>query len=239
MNTKPLSILGAFLLAVGLGFFAGGGYAYSQVQSGYDALHAFSDAQGVSLTYNEDGQLTDRGTVEGADAIKALLADDWGFPVKESDLDSDDPLINTATEYMFQMATVGFHVLHGEQTITLTQADIDAAIASESLAADGTYSGSIEAYQGEVLTAGDYAVAVDERYWTGFDRTDILDGPARESAWSGTVHGLFGELGVGAATHASLQIGLGIAALLFGLSLVFGAMGLALLWYVKANRKSA
>lgn len=236
MNTKPLSMLGIFLVAVGLGFFSGGGYAYTQVQSGYDALHAFSETQGVELAYNEDGELTDRGTVDGAVAIRELLEDDWGFPVVESDLDADDPIINTATEYMFQMATVGYHVMHGEQTVTITQADIDAAIASGNLAADGTYAGSLDAYQGEVLTPGDYPVAVNERYWTGFDRSDILDGPARSGAWTGTVHGLFGELGVGAATHASLQIGLGIAALLFGLGFVFASTGVSLMWFARINR---
>ncbi|MCZ6663031.1 MAG: hypothetical protein O6951_08935 [Actinobacteria bacterium] len=47
------------------------------------------------------------------------LTEDWGYPVVESDFDPDDPLVNTASEYMFQMATVGYHVLHGTQTVTL------------------------------------------------------------------------------------------------------------------------
>lgn len=235
MFKKPLGLLGVFLIVVGLGFFVGGGYAYSQVQGGYGSLQAFSEAQNVELSYNEDGQLTDRGTTEGAEAIMQLLEDDWNFPVVESDLDPNDPLVNTATEYMFQMATIGYHVLHGEQMITLTADDIAAGIESGALDPDGTYNGVVEAYQGEVLEAGTYTVPVDGRYWTGFARTDILDGPAREGAWSGTAHGLFGELGVGAATHATLQIGLGISILLAGLGFVFLVMGGALVW--QARRK--
>ena len=53
---------------------------------------------------------------------------------------------------------------------------------------------------------GVYQVPVADRYWTGFNRMHPLDGPAREQAWNGTVHGLFAELGVGATTHSSLQL---------------------------------
>ena len=236
MLKKPLGLLGVFLIVVGLGFFVGGGYAYSQVQGGYDSLQAFSEAQDVELSYNEDGQLIDRGTTEGAQAIMQLLEDDWGFPVVESDLDPNDPLVNTATEYMFQMATIGFHVLHGEQTVILTGDDIAAGIDGGQLDPDGTYNGVVEAYQGEVLEPGAYTVPVDGRYWTGFNRMDILDGPARASAWSGTVHGLVGELGVGAATHATLQVGLGISILLAGLGFVFLVMGVAFVWQARRRQ---
>jgi len=63
--------------------------------------------------YNEEGQLTDRGTTEGAEAIMTLLVEDWGYPVNEADLDPNDPLVNSATEYMFQMATIAYHTLTG------------------------------------------------------------------------------------------------------------------------------
>jgi len=235
MFKKPLGLLGIFLVVVGIGYFIGAGVAYSKVQGGYDSLQAFSAAQNVELSYNEDGQLVDRGTVEGADAIKALLVDDWNFPVVESDLDPNDPLVNSASEYMFQMATIVFHVLHGEQAVTLTADDITAAIESEQLAADGTYNGSVVAYQGDVLEPGTYMVPVDGRYWTGFDRTDVLDGPAREGAWSGTAHALVAELGVGAATHSTLQLALGVAALLAGLGVVCLVMGVAFLWHTRKS----
>jgi len=125
MLRKPLGLLGIFLIVVGIGYFVGAGVAYSKVQGGYGSLQAFSEAQNVELTYNEDGQLIDRGTVEGAQGIMSLLEDDWNFPVVEGDLDSNDPLVNTATEYMFQMATIGYHVLHGTQTIVLDEAYIE------------------------------------------------------------------------------------------------------------------
>jgi hypothetical protein len=239
MFRKPFGLLGVFLIVVGFGYFAGAGVAYSKTQGGYGALQAFSEAQNVELTYNEDGQLIDRGTVEGAQGIMTLLEDDWDFPVVQSDLDPGDPLVNSATEYMYQMATIVFHTLNGEQAITLTADDIAAAIESEALAADGTYEGVVAEYQGQVLEPGTYAVPVDGRYWTDFSRTDVLDGPARELAWSGTAHALVAELGVGAATHSSLQLALGIAALLAGLGVVCTVMGAAFLWQTKKTMVTA
>jgi len=238
MFKKPLGLLGIFLIVVGLGYFVGAGVAYSKVQGGYGSLQSFSEAQNVELSYNEDGDLIDRGQVEGAQAIMTLLKDDWNFPVVDSDLDPNDPLVNTATEYMFQMATIAHHTLDGTKVIVLSQDDIDNAIASEQLAADGTYNGVVEAYQGQVLEPGSYDVPVNGRYWTGFDRMDLLDGQARDGAWSGTAHALVAELGVGAATHSTLQLALGVAALLAGLGVVCTVMGIAFIWQVRSGDKS-
>ncbi len=83
MLKKPFGLLGIFLIIVGIGYFVGAGVAYSKVQGGYESLQSFSEVQNVELTYDEDGQLIDRGTVEGAQAIMSLLEDDWGFPVVE------------------------------------------------------------------------------------------------------------------------------------------------------------
>lgn len=212
MNTsvrKRLRLLGAGLTVVGVGFLAGAGVAYMKVQDGYGSLQSFSEAQNVTLSYNEDGELIDRGSTEQAAAIKDMLMVDWGYPVVESDLDPNDPLVNTGTEYMFQMATITYHTLHGTQTVTL-DADVE--------------------YQGTVYEAGTYEVPVDGKYWTGFDRMHPLEGPARDMAWSGTAHALIAELGVGTVTHSALQLGLGIAALLGGLGVIFSAMGLAVIW---------
>ena len=239
MFKKPLGLLGIFLIIVGIGYFIGAGVAYSKVQGGYDSLQSFSEAQNVQLTYNEDGDLTDRGTVEGAQAIMSLLEDDWGFPVVDGDMDPNDPLVNSASEYMFQMATIAYHTLNGTQNIVLTADDITAAIESEQLDADGTYNGSIEAYQGTVLEPGVYEVPVNGRYWTGFDRMDLLDGQARDMAWSGTAHALVAELGVGAATHSTLQLALGVAALLAGLGVVSTVSGAAFIWDTKKKMKVA
>ena len=239
MLRKPLGLLGIFLIVVGIGYFVGAGVAYSKVQGGYGSLQSFSEAQNVELSYNEDGDLVDRGTVEGAQAIMVLLEDDWNFPVVDGDLDPNDPLVNTATEYMFQMATIAHHTLEGTQIVVLTADDISGAVESEQLDADGTYNGVVEAYQGEVLEPGAYEVPVNGRYWTGFDRTDLLDGQAREGAWSGTAHALVAELGVGAATHSTLQLALGVAALLAGLGVVSTVMGIAFIWHTRSSGKAA
>ncbi len=207
--SKRWQIIGMVLAVFGLGFVLAGGYAYLQVQDGYDSLQAFSESQNVTLSYNEDGQLVDRGTTEGADAIMTLLTDEWGYPVVMSDLDPNDPLVNTASEYMFQMATVGYHVLNGSQTIVLAE-DVE--------------------YQGEFFPAGTYEFEVEGRYWTDFDRQHPIEGPAREQAWTSTVHGLFGELGVGTVTASTLQLGLAFAGVLAGLGLTFLLLGGGLVW---------
>ena len=70
---KRLRTLGIVLLVMGLGFVAAGGFAWLKVQDGYTALDTYSAAQNVTLNYNEDGQLIDRGTTEGAEAIMTML----------------------------------------------------------------------------------------------------------------------------------------------------------------------
>ncbi len=134
MFKKPLGLLGIFLIVVGIGYFVGAGVAYSKVQGGYDSLQAFSEVQNVELSYDDDGNLIDRGTVEGGQAIMSLLEDDWNFPVVDGDMDPNDPLVNTASEYMYQMATISYHTLNGTQTVTLTEEDLtgeDGTMATE------------------------------------------------------------------------------------------------------------
>ncbi|MGH3363103.1 MAG: hypothetical protein ACRDOW_00130 [Nocardioidaceae bacterium] len=215
---KRLQTLGIVLAIVGLGFLVGSGVAYAKVQDGYGSLQAFSESQNVELSYNEDGELTDRGETEGAEAIMSLLTDDWNYPVVESDLDPNDPLVNTASEYMYQMATISYHVLHGTQTVVLEE---DAE------------------YNGESFPAGTYEFDVDGKYWTDFDREHPIEGIAREQAWSGTAHGLIGELGVGTVTHSALQMGLALSGLLAGLGLTFALLGLGLVWAAKARSDAA
>jgi len=206
---KRLGIIGVILIVAGVIAAVAGGVAYAKVQDGYDALQAFSEAQNVELTYDEDGNLTDRGTVEGAQEIMALLEDDWQYPVVADDLDPNNPLVNTATEYMYQMATVAYHTLHGTQTVVLDEA--------------------VE-YNGQTYEAGTYEFDVDGRYWTDFDRENPIEGAAREQAWTGTVHGLVGELGVGTVTHTTLQMGLAMAGMLAGFGLMFMLTGGGLIW---------
>jgi len=211
---KRLALLGYALAIVGLMFMVAGGVAYTRVQDGYGSLEAFSEAQNVTLSYNEDGQLTDRGTTEGADAIMGLLTDDWAYPVVSGDMDPNDPLVNTASEYMFQMATILQHTLHG--TIGV---DLDEAVE----------------YNGETFAAGSYDFAVEGRYWTDFDRQHPIEGPVRDQAWSGTVHGLVAELGVGTVTHSTLQMGLALAGLFGGLGATLLLTGGGLVWTAKAK----
>jgi len=214
---KRFRTLGIVLVVVGMVFVVAGGVAYGKVQEGYDSLQSFSESQNVTLSYNDDGQLVDRGTTEGADAIMDLLTVAWDYPVVEGDLNPDDPLVNTASEYMYQMATITYHTLHGTQTVVLAE---DAE------------------YNGEVFPAGEYAVEVDGKYWTDFDRRHPLEGPARGMAWSGTAHGLIGELGVGTVTHSTLQLGLGVAGITAGIGLFALLAGFGLIWASKAKDDS-
>lgn len=204
-----LKVLGLVLAVIGLVFVAAGAVAFVKTQQGYGSLQAFSEAQNVTLTYNEDGQLVDRGSTEAAEEIMTLLTEDWGYPVVEAHFDPDDPLVNTASEYMYQMAVIGYHILHGTQTVVLDEA--------------------VE-YNGETFEPGVYEFEVDGRYWTDFDRMHPIEGPAREMAWSGTAHGLFGELGIGTVTHAALQLGLSLAGLFAGIGGTLILAGLGLVW---------
>jgi hypothetical protein len=206
-----LKKLGIVISILGLGFIVAGGYAFLKVQEGQRSLQAFSAAQGVELTYNEQGQLVDRGEVAGAQAIMALLTNDWGYATVPQEFDSNDPLVNTSSEYMYQMATVAYHTLHGTQTIVL----------DEDFTAPG----------GTVYTAGTpYEIPVDGRYWADFDRTNPIDAAVRAQAWTGVAHALVAELGVGTATASSLQMGLGLAGLFAGVGFSFIVTGLGLVW---------
>ena len=198
--TTRLRRLGIVLAVLGLVFAVGSAYAFIKVQEGYRSLNAFSAAQNVTLTYNEDGQLVDRGEVADAQAIMAMLTNEWGYPVATSELNPNDPVVNTGSEYMYQMATVAYHTLHGTQTVVLDE---------DFTAPDGT-----------VYTAGTpYEVPVAGRYWSQFDRTNPIDAAVREQAWTGTAHALIGELGVGTVTASTLQLGLGMAGLFAGIGL--------------------
>jgi len=210
--------LGVVLGIIGFAFVVVGAYAFLKVQEGSASLNAFSAAQGVELSYNEDGQLTDRGTVEGAEPIMALLTDDWGYPVVSAELDPNDPLVDTASEYMYQMATVSYHTLHGEQTVILSE---------DFTAPDGT-----------VYTAGtEYVIPVDGRYWADFDRTNPIDAAVRAQAWTGVAHALVAELGVGTVTAQALQLGLALAGVAGGLGGTLILTGAGLVWATRAARE--
>jgi hypothetical protein len=213
-----LRTLGFVLAVFGVVFMAAGAFALYKTQEGYSSLQAFSAAQDVKLSYNEEGQLVDRGETAQAQEILALLEGEWGYPVVAGDLNPNDPLVNTPSEYMYQMATIAFHTLNGSQTVTLTED---------------------KEYKGEVFPAGDYEFAVAGRYWTDFDRQHPIEGPARDKAWTGTAHALIANLGVGTVTASALQLGLGLAGLFAGVGFIAIVAGLGLVWASRAATADA
>jgi hypothetical protein len=215
MNGR-LKGLGIVLVLIGFGFIAGGGYAFLKVQDGAASLNAYSAAQNVKLSYNEQGQLVDRGKTEGAAAIMSLLTNDWGYAVNSAELNPNDPIVNTASEYMYQMATISYHTLNATTTVVIP----------EDVVVDGAV----------VTKAGEYEFVNDGRYWTGFDRTNPIEGAAREKIWTGTAHALIGALGVGSITASTLQMGLGLAALFAGLGATIVLTGLGLVWATRAEK---
>ena len=211
--------LGVILALMGLVFMAGSAYAFVKTQEGLTSLNALSAAQNVTLSYNDQGQLVDRGETAGAASIMALLKDDWKYPVNSAEMNPNDPVVNTASEYMYQMATITYHTLHGTQTVVLP-ADVTAA--------DGT-----------VYTAGEYQFPVEGRYWSDFNRANPIEAIAREQAWTGTAHALIAELGVGTATASALQLGLGIAGLFAGMGIFALISGLGLVWATQTQTEVA
>ena len=145
----------------------------------------------------------------------SLLNNDWGYPVVQGDLNPNDPVVNTASEYMFQMATIAYHTLNSTVTVNVP-ADVE--------------------YNGKTIKAGDYEVAANGRYWTGFDRMSPIDGPARAAIWSDTAHALIAELGVGTTTASALQLGLAIAALFAGIGATLVFAGAGLVWATRPER---
>ena len=214
MMNGRLQRLGFGLVLIGIVFFAAGGYTLYKTQQGATALQTFSAAQNVNLTYNDQGQLVDRGKTEGAAAIMSLLTNDWGFTVDASEMNPNDPLVNTASEYMYQMATISYHTLHAATTVTFpTDVVVDGKV---------------------VQAAGSYDFTNTGKYWTGFDRTNPIEGAARDKVWTGTALALIGELGVGSVTASALTMGLGIAALFALIGVTVVLTGLGLVWATRA-----
>ncbi len=211
--------LGVVLAVMGLVFIAGGAFVFAKTYEGYNSLQAISAAQDVKLTHNDQGQLTDHGDVASAQSIMTILRDDWKYPVNMADLNPNDPVVNTATEFMYQMATITHHITSGTQTVVLPE-DVTAA--------DGT-----------VFKAGTYQFAVDGRYFSQFNRANPIEGKARDQAWSALAHGLIAELGVGSVTGSTLQMGLGLGALFLGVGLVTFTAGAGLVWATRAATKEA
>ena len=212
MNGR-LKILGVVLAVMGLAFVAGGGYAFYKTNQGAHALQAFSTAQNVKLAYDDQGVLGGANPEE-ATGIMSLLVNDWGYAVDKSELNPNDPLVNTSSEYMYQMATIAYHTLHGATTVVLTEPG---------------------EFNGQTIPAGTYQFQNDGRYWTGFDRANPVEAAARGQLWTGTAHALIAELGVGSVTASALTMGLGMAAILGGIGVLFLITGLGMVWVARAG----
>ena len=213
-----LTKLGIVLTVFGLLFFIGAGYAWIKVQDGQRSLNAFSAAQNVKLAYNEQGQLTDGGDPAKAAVIMSLLTTEWGYATNPADFDPNDPVINTASEYMYQMAAISEHTLTSTVKVTLPE-DVTAS--------DGT-----------VYKAGTYDFPVNGRYYSEFDRSNPIEAQARGLAWSPLPLSLIGQLGVGAVTASSLQMGIGIAGLFAAVGFVFAFAGLGLVWAARPEKET-
>jgi hypothetical protein len=211
--------LGIVLGVMGLLFVAGGTYVFAKTYEGYNSLQALSTAQDVKISYDDQGQLVDHGDAASAQSILAILRDDWKYPVNMADLNPNDPVVNTATEFMYQMATITHHIKDGTQTVVLP-ADVTAA--------DGT-----------VYKAGTYEFNVDGRYFSQFNRANPIEGKARDQAWSATGLALISNLGVGTATATALQLGFGIAGLFAGMGIFALIAGLGLVWVAQSLKEPA
>ena len=207
--TSRIRSLGVAVAIVGLLFVAAGAFAFIKAQEGTASLQAFSEKQNVKLAYDDKGQLGGANPEEAA-GIMALLADDWKYPVVQGDLNPNDPLVNTATEYMYQMATINYHILNGTQTVVLAE--------------------DAKAANGDIIPAGTYEFAVDGRYYADFNRANPIEGAARGQAWSATALGLIGELGVGTTTASALQLAMALAGLFGAVGLLALMTGFGLVW---------
>lgn len=214
MNTtmKRIRILGVVLAIGGLAVAGVGfGYGYPMANDGLDSAQAMYEEQGVMLTYNDAGQLVDRGTTEGAEKILALLEGDYAFPVNRDNLDPADPLVNTRDELMYQYATITYHVLHGTQDVTLTAEQVPIT------------------YRGVTYTEpGVYEIEVGE-YYANLDRTHPIEGQLR-AGWTAQALALTGTLAAGHANQAAGELALATTLGIGGIGLMFLAAGAGLVW---------
>ncbi len=209
---RRMRIVGAILVAAGL-TVAGIAFLYGAptANAGLDSAQAMYQAQGVELSYNEEGELLDRGTPEGAAKIMAMLRDDWDYPVKQSSFDPDDPIINTRDELMYQYAVITYHVYHGERTIVLGEADVPIS------------------YRGiEYTEPGEYPIA-PLAYYAQLDRTHPIERQLRE-AWSPLALSLTAQLAGGHANQAAGELAMATSIGLGGVGVLFAMAGGGLVW---------
>ena len=209
---KRLRTFGYILVAAGL-FVAGFGafYGVKTASDGLASAQAMYEAQGVTLTYNENGQLIDRGTPEAAAKIMDLLTKEWQYPVNAADFDPSDPIVDTRSELMFYYATITYHVLHGEVAVKLTEEQVPIT------------------YRGVTYSeAGEYRVAPDA-YYAQLDRTHPIEGQLR-AAWTPAALALTGALSSGHANQAAGELALATTLAVTGIGGLFAFAGAGLVW---------
>ncbi len=210
-----ITVAGLVLVVGGVIGIVLGVYLYNKAGAGLKSLDAVYATQKRMMTYDADGNFTDRGTKEGGAAILSLLEKDWQFPLNRANLDPKDPLVNTPDELMVQYAIINYHTLNGTQTVVLDK--------------DVTY-------KEKLYAAGTYQVPVEGRYFSDLDRAHPLEGKVRDQAWSPLAFGLLGNLigGVNADYTAgmahfmswSIFMGLGFMFSVAGVFVTLGSMQL-------------
>ncbi len=168
-----ITVAGFVLVVGGIVGVVLGAYLYFKADDGLRSLDAVYAAQGRLMTYDADGNFTDRGAKEGGAAILSLLENDWQYPLNRANLDPKDPLVNTPDELMVQYAIINYHTLNGTQTVVL---DKDVV------------------YKNVTYAAGTYQVPVAGRYFRDLDGSHPIEGKVRTQTWSPLAFGLLGNL---------------------------------------------
>lgn len=207
-----LRIVGIVLIAAGLGV-AGASFFWGmpQASDGLDSAQAMYEAEGVTLSYNDQGQLLDRGTPEGAQNIMDLLVKEYKYPVTMSDFDPDDPLVNTRSELMYEYATITYHVLHSTVAVKLTDADVPITYRGVTYDEPGTYNITLE------------------HYYAHLDRSNPIERQLRE-AWSPLAFSLTSSLAGAHANQAAGELAYMTTLGLGGIGLLFVLAGAGLVW---------
>jgi len=225
LKINMISVAGLVLIVGGIFGIGLGGFLYLTANAGLDSLDTVYAVQGRFMTYDEDGNFTDRGTAEGGAAILSLIEDDWNFALNRGNLDPEDTLVNTPDELMVQYGIINYHTLHGIQTVVLAE-DVE--------------------YNGETFPAGSHEVPVDGRYFSDLDRSHPLEGPVRTQAWSPLAFALTSTLlngmnsdymaGMAHFMSWSIFIGLGFMFSLAGVFVFAGGIQLSRKFETSANQ---
>ena len=192
-----------------------GGYTLYKTQQGARRSRRSAPRRTSSSPTTRRASWPTHGRHEEATAIMSLLTNDWGYTVDKTELNPNDPLVNTASEYMYQMATITYHTLHAATTVTFPA---DVVVDGKVVHRPARTTSRTPASTGPASTG-----------------RNPIQGAAREKVWTATALALVGQLGVGSVTASALQIGLGMAALLGGFGGTLLLTGLGLVWATRAR----